>query len=85
MPLTPTARPKIGETIKLNEKVSPIPMPIMLMARVRTSSRVRSAISAVTTPLMAPAPCKARATAKVWTLSATAHMKLPKAKTTKPK
>ena len=37
-------------------KVSPMEPPIMAMALVRCSSRVRSASSAVTAALMAPAP-----------------------------
>ena len=42
------------------ENVMPIVMPIIAIALVRTSSRVRSAVSAITAAFSAPAPCTTR-------------------------
>ena len=41
-------------------KLAPIDMPMIAMMRRRTSSRVRSAASAMTAAAMAPSPCSAR-------------------------
>ena len=59
--------------------------PIIDMARVRTSSRVKSANNAVTAALTAPAPCMARAQTNASTVSAAAAQKLPSANTDIPK
>ena len=59
-------------------------MPITAIARVRTSSRVRSAVSAITAAEMAPAPCSARPTIVQPIVGAQAATKLPSAKTTRP-
>ena len=55
-PPTPISPAKSGATTRLTEKVRPMLSPIIAIARVRTSSRVRSAKSAVTAALTAPAP-----------------------------
>ncbi len=62
IPGTPSTPCNNGERIKEIEKVSPIVMPIIAIALVRTSSRVKSAVNAITAALIAPAPCIARPT-----------------------
>jgi len=54
------------------------------IARVRTTSRVRSAVSARTAAEMAPAPCRLRPTMTQPMSPANAAMKLPSAKMTRP-
>ena len=56
----------------------------MAMALVRTLSRVRSAINAVTAADTAPAPCRARPTIRPVSESASAATRLPAANTAKP-
>ena len=63
MPGTPTAASSAGATISATTNDSPMLMPITAIARVRTSLRVRSAISAVTEAETAPAPWTPRARA----------------------
>ena len=55
-PSTPIMLLNIGEATKPTENVNPILKPIIDIARVRTSSRVKSANNAVTAALTAPAP-----------------------------
>ena len=57
--------------------VSAMVMPMTAMARVRTTSRVRSAVSAMTAAEMAPAPCRQRPTITQPMSGAHAAMKLP--------
>ena len=64
--------------------VAPMVMPIAAIARVRTSSRVRSAASAITAAEIAPAPCTVRPTIVHAIVGAHAAMKLPIAKMTSP-
>ncbi len=59
-------------------------MPITAIARVRTASRVRSAVSARTAAEIAPAPCTVRPTMVHPIVGAHAAMKLPSAKMTSP-
>ena len=85
MPGTPIQWLNSGAKTRLTEKVTPMLKPIMAMARVRTSSRVKSASSAVTAALTAPAPCTARANTSISKLVAMAAIKLPNANTAKPR
>ena len=64
MPCIPTQSNNIGPTINDTAKVKAIDMPIIAIARVRTSVRVVSATIATTTLEIAPIPCNARAIAK---------------------
>ncbi len=67
-----------------DRNVRPILKPIIAIARVRTPSRVKSASSAVTAALTAPAPCMARAAISMGSVSAAAARKLPAANTISP-
>ena len=84
MPGTPISGASAGATMSDNANVAPIVMPIAAIARVRTTSRVRSARSAITAAEMAPAPCTVRPTMVQKIVGAQAAMKLPSAKTTSP-
>ena len=84
-PFTPIQRLNMGDSTKLAENVSPMLNPISDIARVRTSSRVKSASKAVTAALTAPAPCTARAIISVCTSVAAAAQKLPSANTPMPR
>ena len=84
-PGTPTKRVSTGPSTMLAAKVRPMVSPTEAIARVRTSSRVRSASSAVTAALTAPAPCTARPIISRVTLSAIADRKLPSANTASPR
>lgn len=56
MPGTPIHAVRTGPAISDSANVVPIVMPITAIARVRTSSRVRSAAIAMRTAEIAPAP-----------------------------
>ena len=84
-PFTPIKPVSMGESTRLAEKVRPMLRPIIAIARVRTSSRVRSASRAVTAALTAPAPCKARPSVSIAQESAAAAVKLPAANRMRPK
>ena len=83
-PGTPIMSAIIGATTRLTEKVKPMLKPIIAIARVRTPSRVKSASSAVTAALTAPAPWMARAATSMGNELAAAARKLPAAKTISP-
>ncbi len=84
MPGTPMTPVSAGPATSDNANVAPIVMPMAAMARVRTSSRVRSAVSAITAAEIAPAPCTVRPTIVHRIVGAHAAMKLPSANTTSP-
>ncbi len=60
IPLTPMNAAAIGPATSAIMKEAPIVIPIIAIALVRFSSRVRSATSARITEPTAPAPCNAR-------------------------
>ena len=62
MPGTPIHALSTGPAMSDAANVRAIVMPMMAIARVRTVSRVRSAVSAMTAAEMAPAPCRQRPT-----------------------
>ncbi len=65
--------------------VAPMVTPMIAIALVRCSSRVRSAVSAITAAEIAPAPCITRPRITVAMSCATAAMKLPSAKINSPR
>ena len=77
MPGTPMSGVSAGATTSDSANVAPIVMPIAAIARVRTASRVRSAVSAITAAEIAPAPCTVRPTMVHRIVGAHAAMKLP--------
>ena len=84
MPGTPMIGVSAGATTSESANVAPIVMPIAAIARERTASRVRSAVSAITAAEIAPAPCTVRPTMVQRIVGAHAAMKLPSAKMTSP-
>ena len=60
MPDMPIYLYSSGDNTMEIENVMPMVMPIIAIALVRCSSRVRSAVSAITAALIAPAPCITR-------------------------
>ena len=66
MPGTPMLRPSTGPATMDNANVAPMVTPMMAIALVRCSSRVRSAVSAITAAEMAPAPWIIRPTITIW-------------------
>ena len=83
-PDRPTAPASGGAAISEMAKVRPMLAPTSAMPLVRTSSRVKSASSAVTAADMAPAPCSARPATSTCTLPAMAATALPSANTSRP-
>ena len=73
-----------GAAMSEMANISPMLMPTSAMPLVRTSSRVRSASSAVTAADTAPAPCSARPIISPWMLPASAASTLPAANTSRP-
>ncbi len=59
-------------------------MPMIAMIRRRTSSRVRSAASAMTAAAIAPSPCSARPAMTPWIVVASAATMLPTQKIASP-
>ncbi len=84
MPGTPIDPLRSGPATIDAANVAPMVMPIAAMARVRTTSRVRSAVSATTAAEMAPAPCRQRPAMTQPMLAPDAATKLPMANTTRP-
>ena len=74
-----------GASTSDSAKTRPIEAPIIAIALVRCSSRVRSAASAVTAAEIAPAPWMTRPTMVSQMSSASAAMKLPSANSSRPK
>ena len=83
-PEKPIQTVSTGATTKDRANISAMLLPNQAMARVRTSSRVKSASMAVTAADTAPAPCKLRPNSRCVRSVAAAAQKLPKAKTIRP-
>ena len=83
-PPMPTAAYSGGAPTSDSAKVSPMDAPTIAIALVRCSSRVASAMNAVTAAEIAPAPCTARPMIVQKMSSADAAMKLPAANSTRP-
>jgi len=83
-PPNPIAPVSGGAATSDSANMAAMLMPTSAIALVRTSSRVRSASSAVTAADTAPAPCSARPATSICTLPASAAMALPSANTTRP-
>ncbi len=84
IPSIPMRRYRAGAATSDTAKVNPIEPPIIAIALVRCSSRVRSAANAVTGAAIAPAPWIARPRMTVWMSDAHAATKLPNAKNSRP-
>ncbi len=84
IPGTPIQAFSTGPRISESANVAPIVMPIAAIARVRTSWRVRSAVSAITAAEIAPAPCIDRPAIVHQMFGAHAATKLPNAKSSRP-
>ena len=83
-PPSPIAPASGGATTSDSANIAAMLMPTSAMPLVRTSSRVRSASSAVTAADTAPAPWMARPTISICTPPASAATTLPSAKTMRP-
>ena len=84
MPGTPIQAFSTGPATIDAANVKAIVMPIAAIARVRTPSRVRSAVSAMTAAEIAPAPCRQRPAMIQPIDGAQAARKLPPAKRASP-
>ncbi len=84
-PGTPITAVSAGPAISDTANVAPMVMPMAAMARVRTESRVRSAVNAITAAEMAPAPWMVRPTITHAMVGAHAATKLPSANSSRPK
>ncbi len=84
MPRTPIKAPRSGPRTIETMKVIPIAIPMIAMDFVRTTSLVKSALSAITTEEIAPAPCTALPRQSTSALDASAAITLPTAKIINP-
>ena len=84
IPGTPIHALSTGPATSEVPNVAAMVMPMIAIARVRTLSRVRSAVSEMTAAEMAPAPCKQRPTITQPMEGAQAARKLPAANSARP-
>ena len=82
--LRPASWVTAGPSTRARAKVNPMLVPMMAMALVRCSSRVRSAHRASTAADTAPRPCRARPRITSVMVSASAASTLPAAKMASP-
>ena len=83
-PEMPTSPVNAWPTIIASANAKPMLTPMIAIALVRWSSRVRSAVRAITAAPIAPSPCRARPATTPHIVSASAATTLPAAKMSRP-